>query len=149
VAAQILGLGAFDSTNSAQIIGTGPGISAVMGGASVTPAPPKFNLKFLGLRCSTNSGTWCIRQQNFSTNYWTKSGNLCCYGWCWRHGRSVNSFVRYPLTNFFAQTDTHTHVKLKTSLLGVESGNVLSSTSNFRRYSNTSIRSTNMEVTNK
>jgi len=62
VAAQILGLGAFDRTNSAQIIGTGPGIRAVMGGASVTPAPPKFNLKFLGLRGSTNSGTWCIRQ---------------------------------------------------------------------------------------
>ena len=47
---------------------------------------------------------------------------------------------------------THTHVKLKTSFLGVlvlvESGNVLtvSSTSNFCRYSNTSIRSTNMEV---
>ena len=40
-----------------EIIGTGPGISAVMGEASVTPAPPKFNLKFLGLRCSTNSGT--------------------------------------------------------------------------------------------
>jgi len=33
VAAKILGLGAFDSTNSAQIIGTGPGICAVMGGA--------------------------------------------------------------------------------------------------------------------
>jgi len=29
-----------------------------MGGASVTPAPPKINLKFLGLRGSTNSGTW-------------------------------------------------------------------------------------------
>jgi len=55
VAAQILGLGAFDSTNSAQIIGTVSGICAVMGGASVTPAPPKFNLKFLGLRGSTNS----------------------------------------------------------------------------------------------
>jgi len=36
VAAQILGLGAFDNTNSAQIIGTGPGICAVMGGAGVT-----------------------------------------------------------------------------------------------------------------
>jgi len=57
VAAQILGLGEFDSTHSAQIIGTGPGISAVMGGASVTPGPPERNLKFLGLRCSTNSGT--------------------------------------------------------------------------------------------
>jgi len=28
--------------------------------------------------------------------------------------------VRYPLTNLFAQTDTHTHVKLKTSFLGVQ-----------------------------
>jgi len=54
VATQILGLGAFDSTNSAQIIGTGPGIRAVMVGACVTPAPPKFNVKFLGLRGSTN-----------------------------------------------------------------------------------------------
>jgi len=48
------------------------------------------------------------------------------------------------------RTDTHTHVKLKPSFLCVsvlvESGNVLSSTSNFWRYSNTSIRSTNMEV---
>jgi len=68
MAAQILGPGAFGSTNSAQIIGTGLGICAVMGGASVTPAPPKFNLKFLGLRGSTNSGTWCIRQHTFSTN---------------------------------------------------------------------------------
>jgi len=68
VSAQTLGLGAFDSTNSAQIIGTGPGICAFMGGASVTPAPPKFNLKFLGLRGSTNSGTRCIRQHKFSTN---------------------------------------------------------------------------------
>jgi len=33
VTAQILGFGALRSTNSAQIIGTGPGISAVMGGA--------------------------------------------------------------------------------------------------------------------
>jgi len=45
----------------------------------------------------------------------------------------------------------HTHVKLKTSFVGVsvlvKSGNVLSSTSNFWWYSNTSIRSTNMEVT--
>ena len=32
MAAQILGFGAFDSTNSAQILGTGPGICAVMGG---------------------------------------------------------------------------------------------------------------------
>ena len=48
------------------------------------------------------------------------------------------------------QTDRRIHVKLKSSFLGVsvlvESGNVLSSTSNFWRYSNTSIRSTNMEV---
>jgi len=60
--------------------------------------------------------------------------------------KSVNLSVRYPLTNFFAQT----HVKLKTSFLDVsvleESGNVLSSTSNFRQYSNNSIRSTDMEV---
>jgi len=57
-------------------------------------------------------------------------------------------FRRYPLTNFFAQT--HTHVKLKPSFLDVsvlvESGNVLSSTSNFWQYSNTPIRSTNMGV---
>jgi len=33
VAAQILGLGALGSTNLAQIIGTGLGIRAVMGGA--------------------------------------------------------------------------------------------------------------------
>jgi len=39
VAAQSLGLGAFDSTNSAQIIEPSLGISAVMCGASVTPAP--------------------------------------------------------------------------------------------------------------
>ena len=69
VAVQILGLGAFDSTNSEQIVGPGPGICAVMGGASVTPAPPKFTLKFLWPQCSTNSGTWCIRQHKFSTNY--------------------------------------------------------------------------------
>ena len=87
MAAQILGLGAFDRTNSAQIIGTGPGIRAVMGGASVTPAPTKFNLKFLWLQCSTNSGTWCIRQHKVSSNYWTKSKNLCCCGWCWCLGR--------------------------------------------------------------
>jgi len=36
VAAQILGLDAFDSTNSAQIIEPSPGICAVMGGAGVT-----------------------------------------------------------------------------------------------------------------
>jgi len=86
--------------------------------------------------------------------------------------KSVSSFERYPLTNFLAQTDrqtdrqtdwqtdrhthrhahTHTHVKINTTFLGVsvlvESGDVLtiSSTSNFWRYSNTSIRSTNMEV---
>jgi len=46
VAAQTLGLGAFDSTNSAQIIEPSPGICAVMGGAGVTdilllpPHPP-------------------------------------------------------------------------------------------------------------
>jgi len=36
VAAQILGLGAFDSTNSAQIIKPSPGICAVVGGAGFT-----------------------------------------------------------------------------------------------------------------
>jgi len=36
VEAQILGLGAFDSTNSAQIIEPSPGICAVMVGAGVT-----------------------------------------------------------------------------------------------------------------
>jgi len=36
MAAQILGLGAFDSTNSAQIIVPSPGICAIMGGAGVT-----------------------------------------------------------------------------------------------------------------
>jgi len=36
MAAQILGLGAFDSTSSAQIIEPSPGISAIMGGAGVT-----------------------------------------------------------------------------------------------------------------
>ena len=40
MAAQVLGLGAFDSTNSAQIIGTGPGIRAGMGGAGVTDVLP-------------------------------------------------------------------------------------------------------------
>jgi len=35
-AAQILGHGAFDSTNSAQIIELSPGLCAVMGGAGVT-----------------------------------------------------------------------------------------------------------------
>jgi len=42
VAAQILGYGGIDSTNSALNIGPGPGISASMGGAGVppTPAPP-------------------------------------------------------------------------------------------------------------
>jgi len=33
---KILGVDAFDSTNSAQIIVTGPGLYAVMGGADVT-----------------------------------------------------------------------------------------------------------------
>jgi len=51
---------------------------------------------------------------------------------------------------FRRHTHTHTHVKLKTSFLGVSvlvgSRNVLSLTLNFWRYSNTSIRSTNMEV---
>jgi len=36
VAAQMLGLGAFDSTNSEQIIEPSPGICAVLGGAGVT-----------------------------------------------------------------------------------------------------------------
>ena len=36
MAAQILGLGSFDSTNSAQIIKPSPGICAVMCGAGVT-----------------------------------------------------------------------------------------------------------------
>jgi len=101
VAAQILELGPLRSTNSAQIIGTGPGICAVMGGASVTPAPPKFNLKFLGLRGSTNSGTWFIRQHKFSTNYWTKSGNLCYYGWCWRHGGTLSATAVSPTLQIF------------------------------------------------
>ena len=74
MAAQILGLGAFDSTNSAQIVGPGPGICAVMGSASVTPASPKFNLKFLWSQCSINAGTRCIRQHKLSTNYSTKAG---------------------------------------------------------------------------
>jgi len=65
VAAQILGLGALGSPNSVQIIGTGPVICAVMGGASVTPAPPKFNLKFLGLRGSTNSGLGAFDSTNY------------------------------------------------------------------------------------
>jgi len=36
VAAQILGLGAFDSTKSAEIIEPSPGICTVLGGAGVT-----------------------------------------------------------------------------------------------------------------
>jgi len=61
-------------------------------------------------------------------------------------------FRKIPTDKLFRthrQTDTHTHVRLKTSFLGVlvlvKSGNVLSSTSKFCRYSNT-IRSTNIEV---
>jgi len=53
--------------------------------------------------------------------------------------RSILSKDIHWQTFSHRQTDTHTHVKLKTSFLGVsvlvESGNVLSSTSNFWRYS--------------
>jgi len=42
VAAQILGLGAFDSTNSAQIIKPSPGICAVMGGVGFTDVEVTF-----------------------------------------------------------------------------------------------------------
>jgi len=68
VAAQILGLGGIDSTNSALNIGPGPGICAVVGGASVPPAPPIFNLRFLGLCSSTNSGTWWINSTHSALN---------------------------------------------------------------------------------
>jgi len=44
VAAQILGLGAFDSTNSAQIIKPSPGICAVMGGAGFTKVTARANV---------------------------------------------------------------------------------------------------------
>ena len=68
MAAQILGLGGIDSTNSALNIGPGPGICAVVGCASVPPAPPIFNLRFLGLCSSTNSGTWWIDTTNSALN---------------------------------------------------------------------------------
>jgi len=68
VAAQILGLGGIDSTNSALNIGPGPSICADVGGASVPPAPPIFNLRFLGMCCSTNSGIWWIDSTNSALN---------------------------------------------------------------------------------
>jgi len=63
----------------------------------------------------------------------------------------IDELVRkISIHKLFAHLQTHTLVKLKTSFLGVsvlvEQGNMLSSTSNFRRYSCTSIRSTNMVV---
>ena len=63
-----MGLGGIDSINSALNIGPGPGICAVVGGASVPPAPPIFNLRFLGLCSSTNSGTWWIDSTNSALN---------------------------------------------------------------------------------
>ena len=62
----------------------------------------------------------------------------------------ISQPFRKILTDKLFRTNrrTYTHVKLKTSFLGVfvlvESGNVLNSTSKFCRYSNTSIRSRNM-----
>ena len=61
--------------------------------------------------------------------------------------KSVDLIVRYPLTNFFAQRDRHTHSQAKNQFsCRFRVRNLLISTSNFRRYSNTCIRSTNMEV---
>jgi len=99
--------------------------------SKITPLPKLWGT--IGSIIRTREGFWfeanCNIHRNFLSNW---------------------SFVGKIFRQTFSHRQTHTHVKLKTTFLDVsvlvESENVLSSTSNFWRYSNTSIRSKNMEV---
>jgi len=107
--------------------------------SKITPIPKLWGN--IGLIVLAMGGFWfeanCSKHRNFHSN------------------RSTCSYEIFTDKLFRPDRRTHprTHVKLKTSFLDVsllvESGNVLRSTSNLWRYSNTSIRSTNMEVRSK